>query len=211
MHINTNASHLRCKRSDKCQKPGCEVEAEKNHRAIEVNVGWKGGLNEKRRKNISSCGVWIRIFPSDSHHPMSFHLSSMLGFWQPALKISFECCAFFLTPRHVYGRCWSQPAVGFLSVYHGKERWKSRNTWLVSYCRRLFHHTHRVLQTIAIKPQAGEANWCLMTDDYKRCVKVMYKCVVIDLFLWSMFWILVYGWMKAKAFLFSSYVVHLFM
>ncbi len=28
MHINTNASHLRCKRSDKCQKPGCEVEAE---------------------------------------------------------------------------------------------------------------------------------------------------------------------------------------
>lgn len=66
----------------------------------------------------------------------------------------------------------------------------------------LSSHTHKVLQTITIKPQAGEANWCLMTDDYKRCVKVMYKCIVIDLFLWSMFWILVCCWMKAKAFLF---------
>ncbi len=47
---------------------------------LEVIVSWKGGSNEKRRKNISSCGVCIRIFPLDSHHPMSFHMSSMLGF-----------------------------------------------------------------------------------------------------------------------------------
>lgn len=55
--------------------------------------------------NISSCGVQISIFPLDSQHPTFFDLSSMLHFWWQALKVQFECCAFFLTLRHVYCRC----------------------------------------------------------------------------------------------------------
>lgn len=43
-----------------------------------------------------------------------------------------------------------------------------------------------------------DAWWWMITNAVKR---VMYKCVVIDLFLWNMFWILV--WMKKRQCFFS--------
>lgn len=167
-------------------------------RVIEVNVGELERRFECEKNvlwnNFSSCGVQISIFPLDSQHSTSFDLSSMLHFWRRALKIQFECCAFFPDTETCLQQVLESTCclVSWVCIM-GKIGRKINKT-LVSYLRLFFHtHTHTVLQTILITRQAGEANWCLMTDDYKRCVKVMFKCVVIDLFLWSMFWLPVCG------------------